>query len=135
MLVRAGMIAVLLATSAAHAAEWTPELWVDEKTLDIRTTAPGADAHWSPVWVAVIDEAVYVRLGRRAAGRIERNTTAPYVAVRIAGHEFDRVRAEPAPDMAARVAREMKEKYWTDVFIRFFPHPMTLQLVPEPAEE
>jgi hypothetical protein len=102
-------------------------------TLELRTTDPGADPHWSPVWVAVLDEQVYVRLGGRAAGRIERNTTAPFVGVRIGGHEFERVRAEPAPDMADRVAKEMAEKYWSDLFIRFFPHPMTLRLVPEPT--
>lgn len=132
MLTRLAMAVLLVAATAATAAEWTPDLWVDVDTLELRTTDPGADPHWSPVWIAILDEQVYVRLGRRAAGRIERNTTAPFVDVRIGGHEFERVRAVPAPEMAERVAKEMAEKYWTDLFIRFFPHPMTLRLVPEP---
>lgn len=131
MLRRLGMVTLLVAATAAGAAEWTPALWVDQNTLELRTTDPGADPHWFPVWVAVLDGDVYVRLGKRAAGRIERNTTAPYVGVRIAGQEFPRVHAVPAPEMAARVAKEMREKYWTDVFVRFFAHPMTLRLVPE----
>lgn len=124
---------LLAVASAVAAAEWTPDLWVDESTLELRTTDPGADTHWSPVWLAVIDGEVYVRLGRRAAGRIERNTTAPIVGVRIAGHEFPEVLAEPAPEMAARVAREMAEKYWADVVVRLLLHPLTLRLRPRPA--
>jgi hypothetical protein len=129
---RLAMLILLVVATSAAAAEWTPELWVDEDTLELRTTDPGADPHWSPVWVAVVEDQLYVRLGRRAAGRIERNTTAPHVGVRIAGREFPRVRAELAPAMADRVARELAEKYWTDILIRFFPHPMTLRLVPDP---
>ena len=133
MLTRLAMAALLVAAAAAPAADWTPDLWVDVDTLELRTTDPGADPHWSKVWVAVVDDAVYVRLGNRAAGRIERNTTAPFVAVRVGGHEFERVRAVPAPEMAERVANEMAEKYWTDLLIRIFPHPLTLRLVPEPG--
>jgi hypothetical protein len=113
----------------AAAADWTPELWVDEDTLDLRTTDPGEKPRWSPVWVAVLDDQLYVRLGGRAAGRVERNVDAPYLGMRIAGREFPRVRGEPAPEMAERVAAEIREKYWSDVFIRFFPHPLTLRLV------
>jgi hypothetical protein len=53
------------------------------------------------------------------------------VAVRIAGEEFDDVRVENAPEMADRVAAELAEKYWTDVLVRFFPHPLTVRLVPK----
>jgi len=120
----------LALVTAAHAAEWTPELWVDEDTVSLRTTDPDADPHWSPVWVAIVDGQLYVRLGSRAAGRIERNVTAPLIGVQIAGAEFESVRAEPAPEMAERVADEIAQKYWSDVFIRFFPHPLTLRLVP-----
>jgi hypothetical protein len=114
---------------AASAADWTPEMWVDENTLELRTTEPGEEPHWSPVWVAVVDGQLYVRLGDRAAGRVERNVDNPHLGLRIAGQEFPHVRGEPAPEMASRVAAEIKEKYWSDVFIRFFPHPLTLRLV------
>jgi hypothetical protein len=125
-------VAFVLALSwrlGAVATDWTPELWVDEATLELRTTDPGEEPHWSPVWVAVLDDQLYVRLGGRAAGRVERNVNKPYLGMRIAGREFPRVRGEPAPEMAERVAAEIKEKYWSDVFIRFFPHPLTLRLV------
>ena len=46
----------------------------------------------------------------RAATRFEKNTTAPFVKVRISGHEFDHVRAETAPEMAERVAAAMAAK-------------------------
>ena len=109
---------------------WTPGLWVDQDTVELRTERTGEAPHWFKVWVAVIDDQLYVRLGGRATERIEQNTTAPDVAVRIAGQEFDHVRVENAPHMADRVAAELAEKYWTDVFIRFIPHPLTVRLVP-----
>ena len=59
----------------------------------------------------VIDGQVYIRLGSRAAGRMTKNTTAPIVKLRIAGQEFDRVKAEAAPDMVEPVAKAMGEKY------------------------
>jgi hypothetical protein len=128
------LAALLGARSAATAADaaWTPELWADEDTLDLRTTEPGEPPHWSTLWVAVVDGQLYVRLGSRAAARIERNTTAPEVGVRIAGREFERVRAENAPQMAERVATEIAEKYWSDVLVRYMAHPLTLRLVPLP---
>ncbi len=85
----------------------------------------------SPVWLVVIDGQVYLRLGSRAAGRIERNTTKPIIKVKVAGEQFDRVRGEPAPEMAERVAAAMGEKYTSDIFVRYFSHPLTLRLVPE----
>lgn len=122
-------------TIGAEAA-WTPGMWVDEDVIELRTTDPGAGPHWSKVWVAVVDDQLYVRLGKRAASRIERNTTAPYVDVRIAGQEFDHVRTEPAPEMAERVAAEMHEKYWSDALVHLFPHPLTLRLLaPEPTSD
>src|SRR5439155_962208 len=83
------------------AAEWTPRAYTGANTLELRTIAPGEAAHWFSVWVVVIDDQVYVRLGPRAAGRIEKNVAAPYVGVRILGQQFERVRAEPAPEHAA----------------------------------
>jgi hypothetical protein len=83
------------------------------------------------VWLVVLDDQVFVRLGTKAAGRIEKSKTAPYMGVRVAGQQFDRVKGTPEPAMAEKVATAMGEKYWSDVFIRFFDHPLTLRLAPD----
>jgi hypothetical protein len=111
---------------------WTPADWTEEDTVELRTTAAGEEPHWFKVWVAVVDGQLYVRLGRRAAERIEGNTAEPIVGVRIAGKEFERVRGTAAPEMAERVAEEIARKYWSDVLIRHVAHPLTLRLDPEP---
>src|SRR2546422_10009363 len=129
-----GLTALLLFLAVpSAAAEWTPHAWSNESTIELRTTAPGEGEHWFPVWVVVIDDQVYVRLGPRAAGRIEKNQGAPLVGVRIQGQQFERVRAVPAPDYAERVAKAMAAKYWSDVIIHHFSHPLTLRLLPEPG--
>ena len=56
------------------------------------------------------------------------------MGVRIAGQQFARVKGTPAPEMAEKVAAAMGEKYWTDVLIRYFDHPLTLELAPEAAQ-
>lgn len=112
-------------------AEWDPESFRGVETLDFLTVGAEEGEYWSPVWLVVLDGQVYIRLGGRAAGRIEGNTTAPYIGVKIDGQQFDRVRADPAPEMAERVAAAMADKYWSDLFIRFFPHPLTMRLVVE----
>jgi hypothetical protein len=119
---------------AAIAADWTPTMWQDESTLDFRTTAGENDEHWSRVWLVVIDDEVYVRLGSRAAERITTNQTAPIVGVRIAGQQFDKVRAEAVAEKADAVAAAMADKYWSDVFVRYFSHPLTMRLVPEKSK-
>jgi len=127
------MVAALVALVAApaRAAEWKPRTYASENRLELRTSAPGEGDHWFPVWVVVLDDQVYVRLGTRAAGRIERNTTKPYVGVRVAGEQFERIKGMPAPESVERVARAMADKYWSDVIIRHMDHPLTLRLVPE----
>jgi len=123
---------VLLGSLEVRAdSEWTPAAWKDADTVELRTIAAGEDPHWFKVWVAVVDDQLYVRLGRRAVDRIEGNTAKPVVGVRIAGHEFDRVRGTAAPEMAERVAAEIARKYWSDVLIRHVAHPLTLRLDPE----
>lgn len=112
-------------------AAWDPESFRDVDTLEFLTVGPEEGEHWSPVWLVVLDGQVYIRLGSRAAGRIESNTTAPTLGIKIDGQQFDRVRAEPAPEMADRVAEAMADKYWSDLFVRFFPHPLTMRLVVE----
>ena len=111
--------------------EWGPELFRAQHTLEFLTVGPEEGEHWSTVWVVVVDDQPYLRLGSPAANRMKKNTTAPLVKIRIAGREFDHVRAEPAPEVAARVHAAMAEKYWSDIFVRFMSHPLTIRLVPE----
>jgi hypothetical protein len=117
--------------SRSIAAEWNPAAFAKEDTLKLGTMDPGEPEHWFPVWLVVIDGQVYVRLGTRAAGRVERNTTAPYLGVEVAGQRFDRIRGVPAPDYAERVAQAMADKYTSDFIVRLFSHPLTLRLVAE----
>ena len=128
---RALALGILLLSPLAHAADWTPAAWKDVDTVDLQTIGPDEGEYWFPVWLVVLDDQVYVRLGTKAAGRVEKNKTAPHMGVRVAGQQFDRVRATPVPDMADRVAAAMGEKYWSDVFIRYFAHPLTLRLTPD----
>lgn len=114
---------------------WDPAAWQDEDTIELRTQAPGEEPHWFKVWLVVLDGQVYVRLGTRAAERVESNETKPVLAVRIAGRQFDRVIGEPAPERADEVAAAMADKYWTDVVVRYFAHPLTLRLTPEAAAQ
>jgi hypothetical protein len=128
VLVLAALVLFVSRTSAQH---WNPASFAKEDTLKLRTVEPNEGEHWFPVWLVVIDDQVYVRLGSRAAGRVERNTTAPYLGVEVAGQRFDHVRGVPAPDYAGRVAQAMAEKYTSDIIVRLFSHPLTLRLVPE----
>jgi hypothetical protein len=118
---------------ARAATDWTPTAWADENTVDLRTTEPGSEPHWFPVWLAVIDGQLYVRLGSRAAGRFDSNATKPIIGVRIAGKTFDRVRGVLAPEMTDRVTAVMRDKYWLqgDIIVRHINHPYTLRLEPE----
>jgi hypothetical protein len=131
------LLAVVLGCASGNAevvagpADWKPAAYSHESTIQLRTTAAGEGEHWFPVWLVVIDGDVYVRLGSRAAGRIKQNTTSPYIAVRIAGQEFDHVKYDEAPGAAEKVAQAMADKYWSDVMVRHFSHPLTLRLRPE----
>jgi hypothetical protein len=126
-------VVLSLVPTFVAAGTWNPAMFAGESTLQLKTTAAGEGEHWFPVWLVVVDDEVYVRLGSRAASRMERNTTAPYVGVRIGGQEFDRVKAVAMPEKAAAVADAMARKYWSDVIVRHFHHPMTVKLVPEVA--
>jgi hypothetical protein len=127
----AGSFLVFVSAAAAALAAWDPQAFSKETTLEFLTVGPDEGPHWSTVWLVVIDSQVYIRLGSRAAERMTKNTTAPIVKVRIAGQEFDRVKAEAAPDMVAPVAKAMGDKYWSDVFVHHFNHPLTMRLTPE----
>ncbi|MEB2283900.1 MAG: hypothetical protein B6D46_08540 [Polyangiaceae bacterium UTPRO1] len=110
---------------------WDPSAFRDLATLEFRTVGPDEGPHWSRVWLVVVDGAVYVRLGSRAAGRMRANTTAPFVAVRIGGREYPRVRATDSPQEATRVAAAMASKYPSDLLVRHLSHPSTMRLEPE----
>jgi hypothetical protein len=127
-------VGLMLAAARPVAAAWNPQAYGDLGTLEILTVGAEEGEHWSTLWLVVVDGQVYLRLGSRAAERVEKNTTAPIVKVRVGGEEFERVRAEAAPDLAERVADAMAEKYTSDLLIRFFPHPLTVRLVPEEAK-
>ena len=124
-------LAVLLTANPLCAVQWNPPAFANADTVSLRTICAGEGEYWFPVWLVVIEDQVYVRLGSRAAQRVGCNQTAPHLAVEIAGQRFDRVRAEPVPDEAERVAEAMADKYPSDLFIRWLPHPLTLRLVPE----
>jgi hypothetical protein len=131
MLRTLSLVALLCAPLAARAADWTPAAWAERNTVDLTTAGPGEAPHTFPVWLVVIDGQVYVRLGSRATDRIEHSTTKPYVGVSIAGASFPRVKGEPAPEMRDPVNAAMAKKYWSDLLIRYFAHPLVLRLVPE----
>lgn len=110
---------------------WDPTVFRDASTIKIMTTEPDAGEHWSNLWVVVVDGQPYVRLGDRSYGRIQKNSTSPYVKLKVADKEFDKVKVEETPDMKDKVAAAMADKYWMDILIRHESHPMTARLVPE----
>ena len=111
---------------------WDPNAFRDQSTLQIMTIGTEEGEHWSRLWLVVIDGQLYVRLGNRAFGRVQKNTASPYVKVKIGDKEFDKVRLEAAPDMTDKVAAAMADKYFLDILIRHESHPMTARLVAEP---
>jgi len=111
---------------------WDPNAFRDQSTLQIMTVGTDEGEHWSRLWLVVIDGQLYVRLGDRAFGRVQKNTARPYVKAKIADKEFDKVRLEAAPDMTDKVAAAMADKYFMDILIRHESHPMTARLVAEP---
>ncbi len=131
------MIVVSLAMAiVAYAADnavpgWDPNWFRDQATIQIMTTEPDVGEHWSKLWVVVINGQAYVRLGDRSYGRIQRNTTSPYVKLIAGGREFDKVKVEEMPDMKDKVAAAMADKYFMDILIRHESHPMVARLVPE----
>jgi predicted DNA-binding protein (MmcQ/YjbR family) len=110
---------------------WDPTVFRDASTIKIMTTEPDVGEHWSNLWVVVIDGQPYVRLGDRAYGRIQKNSTSPFVKLKVAEQEFDKVKVEEMADMKEKVGAAMADKYWMDVLIRHESHPMVARLVPE----
>ena len=114
-------------------AGWDPYTFRDQRTLQIMTTDPEEGAHWSKLWLVVIDEQLFVRLDSRTSERVKENLAGKYVMLKIGDQKFERVRLEAAPDMSGKVAAAMADKYPMDVFIRYESHPMTARLIPEPS--
>jgi hypothetical protein len=112
---------------------WDPAAFSALDTLEFLTVGPGEGPHWSTVWMVVLDGDVYIRLGSRAADRMQKNATAPDVGVRIGGREYEHVHVDDAAPMAARVAAAMADKYTSDLLVRHFSHPLTLRLEPAAA--
>src|SRR5512140_2623429 len=116
-------LALVWLPAFAHAAEWTPEKWAAEDTLQFRTDCPDEGEHWSYVWPVVLDGNVWERLGTRSASRAECSKTEPLTSVRIGGEEFTDVEMVNVPEMAERVAAAMAAKYTTDLLVRYMTHP------------
>jgi hypothetical protein len=129
-----GLLVLRGSTPAAGGDAWEADLFRKQSTLEFLTVGPEEGEHWSTVWVVVLDGQPYLRLGSKAADRMEKNKSAPLVKIRIAGREIDHVRAEPAPDMAEKVGAAMAEKYWTDILVRYASHPLVIRLSPETPE-
>jgi predicted DNA-binding protein (MmcQ/YjbR family) len=110
---------------------WDPTLFREASTIKVMTTEPDVGEHWSNLWVVVIDGQPYVRLGERAYGRIQKNTTRPYVKLKVSSQEFERVKVEERPDMKEKVAAAMADKYWMDILVRHESHPMVARLIAE----
>ena len=83
--------------------------------------------------MVVIDNQPYIRLGTRAYGRVQANTTSPYIKLKVGVNQFDKVKLEIMPDMNEKVAAAMADKYFMDILVRFESHPAVARLVPEPS--
>lgn len=126
-----GLVTLALAGAALaqqYGPGWTPNEWKDVSTLKLCTTSPGESEHCFPVWLVVLDGDVYVRLGTRAAERMQKNATGPHLPVEVNGRRFENVSATAAPDYVERVAKAMADKYTSDIFVRLFSHPLTMRL-------
>ena len=130
VLISAAVALTIAPAIAAAGPAWTPAQWTRDDTLKLCTTTPQEATYCFPVWLVVIDNNVYVRLGNKAAGRVKGNTAGMVLPVEIGGQRFDAVRLIDAPDKVDAVAKAMADKYWSDWYIRWFAHPMTLRLEP-----
>jgi len=133
-----GAVLLVAFVAAAGAADptvpgWDPAAFRDASVIQILTTEPDVGEHWSKLWIVVIDDQPFIRMGSRSYGRVQRNTTSPYIKLKVGDQEFDRVKLEEVPDMKDKVAAAMADKYFMDKLIRYENHPMVARLVPEAA--
>jgi len=124
-------LALVSLATVAHAGGWTPNEWKGEDTLQFRTECPDEGEYWSYVWLVVLDDNVWVRLGSRSAGRLDCSKTKPLTSIRLAGQQFDGVEMVNVPEMAERVSAARADKYPTDFLVRWMTHPYTMKLVPK----
>jgi hypothetical protein len=134
------LLATLSLTTLLAAGAWDLSPVEDQNNVEFLTVVPDEGEHWSTVWFVVLDDAVYLRLGPRGAGRVEKSSTAPRMKLRFSDERVYDVQYAKVPEMAERVADAMYEKYWTDVFGEPFRKlglsapPVFLRVVPaEPA--
>ncbi len=134
MKIAAAILSFALACTAslASAADWTPGQWTAEDTLQFRSECPDEGEYWSYVWLVVLDGDVWIRLGSRAAGRVDCSKTKPFTSIKVAGQEFSNIELVSTPEMADRVAAAMAAKYTSDLLIHYANHPYTMKLVPKP---
>lgn len=128
MVVTASLL--VLASPAVFAYWWSPSAFANERTLKLRTQCRGERERWLRERFVVLDGIVYVRLSGREAALVQCNGVAPLLGIEVAGQRFESVRGTPAPYFTERVDKAMADKYITDIIVRLFPHPLTLQLVP-----
>jgi len=126
-------VMVSTCVAANLVAGWDPDAFRDQRTLQIMTTGAEEGAHWSKLWLVVIDGQLFVRLDGRTFERVKENLAGHYVMLKIGDRKFDRVRLEAVPDMSSKVAAAMANKYPMDVLIRHESHPMTARLMAEPS--
>ena len=108
------LLATLSLTTLLAAGAWDLSPVEDQSNVEFLTVVPDEGEHWSTVWFVILDDAVYLRLGPRGAGRVDRNSTAPRMKLRFSDEQVYDVEYAKAPEMAERVADAMYEKYWTD---------------------
>jgi len=130
--VAAGVAAsmLVLATPSVFAYWWSPSAFAEERTLTLGARCQGEGERRLSERFVVLGGFVYVRLSRREAAIVQCNGMAPLLGVEVAGQRFESVRGTAAPELAERVDKAMADKYITDILVRFFPHPLTLRLVP-----
>ena len=96
------------------------------------SAAPSCEASAMRILAAVLCVGLFA-----AAGRVERNSTAPRMMVRFSEDRVYTIRYEKAPEMADRIADAMAEKYWSDFLGEPFRKlglsspPVMLRLVPD----
>ena len=80
---RLGLVALVAIAGASACAshvvvpQWDPAAFHDLDTLEFLTIGPEEGKHWSTVWLVVIDDQVYVRLGSTVAHRDRPTIWAP----------------------------------------------------------
>lgn len=125
------MAVVLLLSlfASAAAARWDAQSIAKHDVIKLRTKCGDEGEYSFPVWVVAVDNFVFVRLGSRAADRVQ-CTPGMIISVEAGGTRYDNIRGVPSPEMADRVNAAMAKKYTSDLLIRWVPHPLTLLLQP-----